>query len=345
MSFRRFGSATADAEYTYDPLDRVATQTDERGQTTYSYLGTSDNVSSEISTAGTTSYSYGPDGDRVGMTTTRPPWAGDYYFLRNVHTDISLLIGANASEATASYVYKPYGGRDQLSTGDAEDSSLLNPYRFDDKRFDPGSSTLDMTARRYSSDIGRFFGEDTDFASEDNLDLTTESTTQNRYAFAAADPVQYIETDGHVFVPGPCRDPRPCPPRPKRNRYVKPFPTPRRFFHGIDQGVDYETHEAAKAVTSGVIYYRSGTDHWEGHGALYEHFRRSVRINGQRYYSVYYAEEDPLVAGGKESGARNVHVGVGQPVIKKGPRYPYTELGFARGPWGHTPFADLPPRT
>lgn len=336
---RRGGQQACSASYAYDPLDRIVTQSDSRGQTSYSYLGTSDNASSETLTppsspSSTKAYSYGPDDERVGMTDP----SGDYYYARNVHTDVSLLLYASSGDAAASYLYKPYGGRDPLSTGDPEDAQLKNPYRFNDKRFDPGSLTLDMGARRYNNDVGRFIGEDADLAPETNLDLTNETTTQNRYAFAGANPARYAEADGHYpCIPDDCRRRSRA-----RRRYALPFPLLRSNFKGIDQGVDYRTTVSAKAITSGVIYYRSGPEHWEGHGALYLHLDRSVRVNGRRYFSVYYAEEDPLVAGGA-SGARNVRVRVGRPLIKAGKEFPYTELGFARGPYGRTPAADLPP--
>lgn len=343
QSFRRFGQDATSANYGYDPLDRVATQTDSRGQMTYAYLGVSSDVSSEtLSVSGSvarwTSYSYGPDDMRVAMTTSA---GGDYYYTRNVHTDVSLLIGANASEPTASYVYRPYGGRDSLSNGDPEDSNLTNPYRFNDMRFDPGSSTLDMVARRYTTDVGRFLSEDTFSDSADNLDLAEKAPTQNRYVFAAANPIVLVEADGHAAL-----DPPDCPRfgachRRAHRRYRLPFSISDRFNHGIDQGVDFETHAAVKAIASGVIYYRSGNTHWRGHGALYEHLVRAGRfpvvIHGRKYYSVYYAEEDPKVAGGPNSGPRNVSVHAGQPLIKMGPELPYTELGFAKGPWGREP--------
>jgi RHS repeat-associated protein len=274
--FRRTGQQTCNASYAYDPLDRPVTQTDARGQTSYSYLGTSDNVSSETLTPtgsppSTKSYSYGPEDERVGMTDP----SGDYYFARNVHTDVSLLLYASTGDAAASYLYKPYGGRDALSTGDPEDTQMINPYRFNDKHFDPGSSTLDMGVRRYNNDIGRFLGQDTLTGSGENLDLANEAPLQNRYAFAAANPIVFIETDGHAAL-DPCTDPHPCQRRPSRCRtsypkVVFPIPCPlsRKFVRtkvgkvdihptvGLESyaGADFKAPHGAPvvAIESGII--------------------------------------------------------------------------------------------
>ena len=202
-SYRSFGQSATSATYHYDPLDRPVSQTDSRGRTDYSYIGLSGNVSSETLNpqglqATSKFYSYGPSDERVGMTTAQ---SGDYYYERNVHSDVSLLLNVANGDAAASYAYKPYGGRDSISSGDPEDSSVLNPYRFNDKRFDPGSSTLDMGARRYNSDTGRFMSMDSLTPSRADLSLAADYSEQNRYGFAAGNPIMLLELDGHSFAP------------------------------------------------------------------------------------------------------------------------------------------------
>lgn len=204
--------------YRHDALDRLVHEEETRGpahvcphQTTrstdFTYLGLSGSVSSETltqsgSTTTTKAYSYGPDDERVGMTATGGV-NGDFYYARNAHTDVSLLARAgNTSDPEASYVYHPYGELDALSEGDPEDAEPLNSYRFNDKRFDSGSATVDMGARRYEADVNRFLSMDSFSDSGDDLAVGRSPILQNRYVYGAANPVYFTEVDGHYPVPG-----------------------------------------------------------------------------------------------------------------------------------------------
>jgi RHS repeat-associated protein len=146
----------------------------------------------------TESYSYDDTGERVGMKRTGGPNFGDYYYARNLHTDVSLL-ETDGGAAKAAYVYKPYGAQDSLSFGDLESPDTLNSFRFNDKRLDSGSVTLDMGARRYSSDVGRFVQPDffTDAVADRGVIL--DPSLQNRYVFGSANPTNSIEIDGHCY--------------------------------------------------------------------------------------------------------------------------------------------------
>ncbi len=212
----RFGNGLTsdDADYEHDPLNRVAKETETHSngvgnrRTCFTYLGLSSDVSQEawVATADpctttpmtTRSYSYDANDERVGMTKTGGADSGDYYYARNVHTDVSLLERDNQT-TKASYVYKPYGAEDGLSDGDPEGADALNAFRFNDKRLDSGSATLDMGARRYNSAIDRFIQEDFYTDSFEDRDLATDLYTQNRYIFAAANPTNHVEIDGHRF--------------------------------------------------------------------------------------------------------------------------------------------------
>lgn len=110
---------------------------------------------------------------------------------------MSLLL-ASTGAAQASYGYRPYGAKDdQLTTGDTDSLTPLSPYRYTAKRFDTGSGTLDMGARRFSPSINRFLQLDLYQGALANLRLSIDPLTQNRYSLAAGNPISFVEVDGH----------------------------------------------------------------------------------------------------------------------------------------------------
>jgi RHS repeat-associated protein len=106
-----------------------------------------------------------------------------------------------AGSITASYGYDAYGEKDAgLSAGDPEDNNPLNPYRYSARRFDSGSGTIDMGARRFGPDTGRFLQPDLFLGALDNLSVSTDPLTGNRYSLAGGNPLSFIEWDGHLLV-------------------------------------------------------------------------------------------------------------------------------------------------
>jgi RHS repeat-associated protein len=203
------------ATYTHDPFNRVVTESEQhRNQadrsTNFTYQGLTDLVSSENTGAGgqEKDYTYDADGGLLAMTTG--PSGGsptaEYALAANTHSDVSMLLNLtdDTHRVKASYGYKPYGGEDTgLTQGDQAGFAQTNPYRFNAKRYDVGSSTLDMGARRYNNDIGRFVQQDGFYQSGTDIDLAQDLVVQNRYAFAAADPINLVEFDGHgLKIPG-----------------------------------------------------------------------------------------------------------------------------------------------
>lgn len=229
-SARAFASSTVtdEASYRYDPLDRPVEQTERHGAgspktTLLSYVGLTGQVATEQQkdSAGsllqTKSYSYDVRGHRIAMV--RTPVAGTaerYTYGYDVHGSVSLLIN-QSGEATAAYGYRAYGSKDPaLTKGDTSAADPLNPFRYTAKRLDTGSGTLDMGARRFGPDTGRFLQADLYHSALADLSLSVSALTQNRYALAAGNPLSFIEWDGHVFVPdgagGGWPDPEPPPP-------------------------------------------------------------------------------------------------------------------------------------
>jgi RHS repeat-associated protein len=130
---------------------------------------------------------------------------GDYLYGRNAHGDISTLLNSS-SAVTASYGYHPYGTiDDRISHGDTDNpqytNNPLNPMRFNDKRFDSGSGSIDMGARRYDPTAARFLSVDFYRGALDDLDLATDPLTKNRYGYGGGNPIGFVEEDGHVPSP------------------------------------------------------------------------------------------------------------------------------------------------
>ena len=211
--YRKYGINAGYASYEHDPFDRLVSETEHHdGQpdpdrvTTFTYQGLSSLVSGELGDdGGLKTYTYDSDGGLFSATVDPPGTqiASELGYAANVHTDVSLLVDLANGGVTASYGYKAYGALDgTLSTGDTDAINPINPYRFNAKRYDPGSKTLDMGARRYNSDIGRFVQSDFLSDSFEDFGLGTDTLTQNRYAWAIGNPIRYLETDGHAFAAG-----------------------------------------------------------------------------------------------------------------------------------------------
>jgi RHS repeat-associated protein len=92
--------------------------------------------------------------------------------------------------------------RHRLSKGYTSTTTPLNPFRYTAKRYDTGSATYDMGARRFGPDTNRFLNlnQDLFYGALDNLGLSTDPLTANRYALAAGNPISYAEWDGHMVT-------------------------------------------------------------------------------------------------------------------------------------------------
>ena len=98
----------------------------------------------------------------------------------------------------AAYGYTAYGEANPALTKTAAGFNANgNLYRYTGKRFDPAARAYDMGARHYFPGAGRWFQQDVYTDALANLALSSDPLTQNRYAFTAANPVNYIEVDGH----------------------------------------------------------------------------------------------------------------------------------------------------
>jgi RHS repeat-associated protein len=239
------GAMTDSADYVSDALNRVSSQKESHGgvarTSLFTYAGTSPDLTNERHETGagaflrTKSYSYGAPGERVAMTVADASTTARSTFARNPHGDTSLVVGG--ATADAQYAYSPYGDEDQqLTKGDPASTDPTSAYRYSSKRYDSGSSTIDMGARRFSTDLTRFLQRDEYEDGRADGDLAVEGQTQNRYALAAGNPVGFIELDGHVSVPADGGSPYP----PVNNLGKKPsyyhFKMPRLRGYGFVRG-------------------------------------------------------------------------------------------------------------
>jgi RHS repeat-associated protein len=219
------GTRTDRADYVYDALDRTVTEAETHAaagknrSTGFTYQGLSTLVTQETQTGGTNpktkTYGYDAYGHRLSMTDKVTGSTGDavpFSYAHDVHGSVSQLL-SDAGAVRASYGYDAYGGQDApdsdpqaLTTGEPDNQTPFNPYRYSGHRIDSGTATsptaaagLDMGARRYGPDTGRYLQADLYHGALANLGLATDPLTQNRYALAGANPISFVEADGHRF--------------------------------------------------------------------------------------------------------------------------------------------------
>jgi len=220
QNYRAFsnGQLTDCANYQYDPLDRLIWEGETHGTTIscsdtkttqFSFSGlTSQMTEEQQSTSGTLQttkdYAYDIYGHRMTESVT-PAGQGTttYTYAYNIHDSVSLTLDPNGNSKT-SYGYRPYGDLDTALTGGEPDkNNPFNPYRYAAKRFDSGSQTIDMGARRFATDTSKFLQPDQFNGALANLSLGTDPLSQNRYNLAGGNPLSHIEWDGHrVLVDG-----------------------------------------------------------------------------------------------------------------------------------------------
>lgn len=208
--------------------------------TLMTYLGLGGQVSRETQHNGadgsaplatTKNYAYDAYGHRISMTNTpNGGSAATSTYGYDVHGSVSLLL-ADTGTATASYGYRAHGDADdELTAGDFDSSdpseapagllgNPLNAYRYSAKRFDSGSGSIDMGARRFGPDTARFMQRDNFNGATADLGLSLDPLTQNRYALASGNPISFVEWDGHLSYAagGGATSPAPSTEKPGRD--------------------------------------------------------------------------------------------------------------------------------
>ncbi|HEV2891995.1 MAG TPA: RHS repeat-associated core domain-containing protein, partial [Frankiaceae bacterium] len=223
--FRSYSGGTLQTQstYTHDALDRLTEQTTTSGSTSNttksSFLGMSSAVTKDESTGSsgsrTRQYSYDANGQRVGMSDTRGAAAGQtkqYGFGHDADGNVSQVVnqssGSQQGLPQASYGYSAYGDSEQATTRENDpvtgsattDDNPLNAYRFESRRYDTASKSLDMGARRYSPTSAHFIQQDFYESAVSDLGLSQDPLTSNRYSFEGANPINFVEVDGHGLI-------------------------------------------------------------------------------------------------------------------------------------------------
>lgn len=130
------------------------------------------------------------------------------------------LTDETTGQAASTYRYTAYGNADKTGTtgedaitGDPiADAEVVNPYRFNGKRFDAATGTYDMGFREYDPGLNRFLTRDMYNGALADMRLGADPWTVNRYAFAGGNPTTMVEVDGHEPRPwhNPDYDPSMC---------------------------------------------------------------------------------------------------------------------------------------
>ena len=201
------GSVGDKSEYRYDPLSRpvkkTATENSATTTTEMVYLGASDAVVRETETGAATkvrSYAFDQLGDRATISETVSGTTGRYSYVYDPLGSVELLLD-QANGVKAAYGYTAYGeANPQLTNTAAGFTPNTNLYRYTGKRWDPAAKAYDMGARHYFPQQGRWFQQDQYADALDNLGLSTDPLNSNRYVFTGANPINYVELDGHGFI-------------------------------------------------------------------------------------------------------------------------------------------------
>ena len=148
----------------------------------------------------TKTYAYDALGNAITLSDATGGTTNRYSYLYDPRSSVSMLLDSSGA-AKESYGYSAYGSKNasisKSASGFSTGSVPTNPVRFQGKRFDSGSGSYDMGARRYSATTGRWLSQDIYYGALDNLGLSQDPLTANRYAFLGANPINYVEADGH----------------------------------------------------------------------------------------------------------------------------------------------------
>ncbi|MDF8265736.1 DNRLRE domain-containing protein [Luteipulveratus flavus] len=222
------GTALSSKSSTFDPFDRVVSQTNKPGSdwtvaTRFSYLGLGSQVAVEeqADRAGvfktSKRYAYDPAGKPLSLVDSpiTGTTATTSYYGYNPHGDVETLTAADdpattttneAGPTAGTYRYTAYGAPDKVGTtgvdaitGDpTKDADMVNPIRYSGKRFDALTGSYDMGFRTYSTGLNRFLSRDMFNGALDDMNLGSDPWNTNRYAFTGGNPLNRIEVDGHI---------------------------------------------------------------------------------------------------------------------------------------------------
>jgi RHS repeat-associated protein len=186
------GTSADAVSFTIDALGRHASQAVGSNPTsTYSYLGTSDSITTIASTAGTTYSTIDAIGDR--LCTGVGSAIG--WIVPDLHGNVAAAVSSGSAPAFVNaFRFDPYG--ETVANWTAGSGSVSLPWRYQGRILESaGSSTssdlYDFAARSYDPSLGAFTSFDSVAGSAQN------PATLNRYLYAGANPATLVDPDGH----------------------------------------------------------------------------------------------------------------------------------------------------
>jgi RHS repeat-associated protein len=193
------------ATYVYDVLDRLITATAGSVTTNYTYNGEGRRVKKSSSSA-TTKYLYEYDKvvlelDGNGNVVARnlygtnlvmrvvgvQPNAQSYYYMYNLHGDVTALINTSTYKADATYYYDAFGNLDPAGTT----GIISNSITYAGYQYDKETGLYYCNSRMYDPKIARFLQEDT-YTGDPNDPLSL-----NLYTYCNNEPMMYTDPTGH----------------------------------------------------------------------------------------------------------------------------------------------------
>jgi RHS repeat-associated protein len=223
-------SDPATTSFRYDGLDRrdrrITNSTGLAGipqvRTDYTYIGLTDALAREVDSGTGTrltvpvrTYDYDSRGQRLGQQAGSSETKGTYRpFTYDAGGSVIGLEDSSGLYGTGNadqYHFDPYGtgtigGLGSTTDAVAGSNASYNPFRFQGFYADSDVSTYDMVARAYRPDVQQFLSQDRFQSATGDLTLQQNPLTSSRYAFAYANPVDNIESDGHEPYHGSFND-------------------------------------------------------------------------------------------------------------------------------------------
>ncbi|CAN5328982.1 hypothetical protein BH23ACT9_BH23ACT9_08070 [soil metagenome] len=154
------------------------------GQSELSHLGsdTLTNSALGITRVGEDRFTRGPDGRLVSMRTAE---GTTHHYLTDIRGSVTGLTAADGS--LTSFSYNGPAGIAGAQSGDA--AALRNPFRFAGELYSPELKLYKMGERWYDPELGRW-------TQADPLLQPFSPREANRYGYAAADPVNFVDPSG-----------------------------------------------------------------------------------------------------------------------------------------------------
>lgn len=121
----------------------------------------------------------------------QPPVRETCYYYHSNHLGSVNLVTDARSRVVAKRDYRPYGEPFKWTGHMAGAGELA--ITFDGQRYDDESGLYYFNARHYDPALGRFLASDT------KVPDPTDPRSLHRYAFAAGNPIRYVDPTGHGF--------------------------------------------------------------------------------------------------------------------------------------------------